>query len=93
LKILKKYINKNLKREYIQYFINPTEASILFILKKNGNLRLYVNYRNLNKIIIKNRYSLPLMGEILNRFNGAVIYTKFDFKKVYYKIRIKKGDE
>jgi hypothetical protein len=93
LKILKKYLNENLKREYIQYSINPAGAPILFILKKDGSLRLYVNYRNLNKITIKNRYPLSLMKEILNRLNGAAIYTKFALKKIYYKIRIKQGDE
>jgi hypothetical protein len=90
LKILKEYLNKNLKREYIQYFINPIEAPILFILKKDGSFRLYVDYRDLNKIIIKNRYSFSLVGEILDRFNGAAIYTKFDLKEIYYRIRIKK---
>jgi hypothetical protein len=81
LKVLKKYLNKILKRGYIQYFINPIKTSILFILKKNRSLRLYVDYRNLNKIIIKNRYSLSLIKEILNRFNRAAIYTKLDLKK------------
>jgi hypothetical protein len=90
LKILRKYLNKNLEREYIQYFINPAGALILFILKKNGNLRLYVDYKDLNKIIIKNPYLLSLMGEILDRLNGAAIYTKLDLKEIYYKIRIKK---
>jgi hypothetical protein len=93
LKILREYLNENLKRKYIQYFINPTRAFILFILKKNGSLRLYVNYRDFNKIIIKNRYPFPLIGKILNRLNGAAIYTKLDLKKTYYKIRIKKEDE
>jgi hypothetical protein len=93
LKILKKYLNKNLKNIYIQNSINPTGTPILFILKKNRNLRLYVNYSNFNKIIIKNRYPFPLIREILNRLNRAAVYTKFDLKKAYYKIRIKKGDE
>jgi hypothetical protein len=93
LKILKKYLNENLKREYIQHFINPAGTPILFILKKDGNLRLCVNYRSLNKITVKNRYSLPLVKEILNRFSEAAVYTKLDLKKAYYKIRIKKRDE
>jgi hypothetical protein len=93
LKILKKYLNENLKRKYIQHSINPTGTPILFILKKDRNLRLYVNYRNLNKITIKNRHPLPLIGETLNRLNEAAIYTKLDLKKIYYKIRIKKEDE
>jgi hypothetical protein len=93
LKILKEYLNKNLKKKYIQYFINPTKIPILFILKKDGSLRLYIDYRNLNKITIKNRYSLSLVRKIQNRFNGTAVYTKLDLKKIYYKIRIKKGDE
>jgi hypothetical protein len=93
LKILKKYLNKNLKKKYIQYFINPTEISILFILKKDGSLRLYVDYRDFNKITIKNRYPLFLVGEILDRLSGAAVYTKLDFKEAYYRIRIKKRDE
>jgi hypothetical protein len=93
LKILKKYLNKNLEKKYIQYFINSAETLILFILKKDGNLRLYVNYRDLNKIIIKNRHSFLLIGKILDRLNGAAVYTKLDLKKTYYKIRIKKGNE
>jgi hypothetical protein len=93
LKILKRYLNENLKREYIQHFINLIRAPILFILKKDGSFRLHVNYRDFNKITVKNRYPLPLMGETLNRLNGAAVYTKLDLKKAYYKIRIKKGDE
>jgi hypothetical protein len=52
-----------------------------------------VNYRDFNKITIKNRYSLFLVGEILDRFNGAAVYTKFDLKNIYYRIRIREGDE
>jgi hypothetical protein len=52
-----------------------------------------VNYKDLNKITIKNRHSLLLIGETLNRFNGAAVYTKLDFKNIYYKICIRKEDE
>jgi hypothetical protein len=93
LKILKKYLNENLERGYIQYFINPAGVPILFILKKDGSFRLYVDYKDLNKIIIKNRYSFPLIGKTLDRLNGAAVYTKFDLKEAYYRIRIKKRDE
>jgi hypothetical protein len=93
LKILKKYLNKNLERGYIQHFINPAGTPILFILKKDRSLRLYVDYRDFNKITIKNRYPLSLIGETLDRLNEIAIYTKLDLKKIYYKIRIKKEDE
>jgi hypothetical protein len=60
---------------------------------KDGNFRLYVDYRDFNKITIKNRYLLSLVEEILDRLNGAAIYTKFNLKKTYYRIRIKKENE
>jgi hypothetical protein len=63
LKVLKKYLDKNLKKKYIQHFINPAGAPILFILKKDGNLRLCVNYRSFYKITVKNRYPFPLIKE------------------------------
>jgi hypothetical protein len=93
LKILKEYLDENLKRRYIQHFINPAGVPILFVLKKDGSFRLYVNYRDFNKIIVKNRYPFPLMEKIFNRLSGAAIYTKLDLKEIYYRIRIKKRDE
>ncbi len=68
-------------------------ALILFVLKLDGLLRLCVDYRALNKIITKNRYLLPLINELIDRLLGVKVYIKLDFRDVYYKIRIKKGDE
>jgi hypothetical protein len=93
LKILKNYLNENLEREYIQRSISPVGAPILFVFKKNGEFRLYVNYRDFNKITIKNRHPFFLMGKILNRLSGAAVYTKFDLKNTYYRIYIRKENE
>ena len=46
-------------------------APILFVPKKNGTLRLYVNYRGLNNVTVKNRYPLSLIAEILDCLSGA----------------------
>jgi len=56
-------------------------------------MRLYINYRRLNKIMIKNRYPLPLVSELFNRLSYAKIFTKLDLCDVYYRIYIKRGDE
>jgi hypothetical protein len=77
LKILRNYLNKNLERGYIQRSINLVNAPILFVFKKNGGFRLYVNYKDFNKITVKNRHLFFLMGKILDRLNGVIIYTKF----------------
>ena len=63
------------------------------MLKKNNELRLYVDYRDLNTIIIKNRYLLSLISETLNRLYESKIFTKLNLKNVYYKFRIKIDDE
>ena len=56
-------------------------------------MRLYVDYRGLNKVTIKNRYSLPLISKMLDRLSGAKVYTKLDLRDAYYRLRIKKGDK
>ena len=61
--------------------------------KKNNELRLYVDYRDLNIIIIKNRHFLSLIFETLNRLCESKIFTKLNLKNVYYKLRIKIDDE
>ena len=62
---------------------------MFFVFKKNDELRLCVNYRKFNAIIIKNRYSLFLITEILNRLYEFKCFIKLNFKNVYYRIRIK----
>jgi predicted transport protein len=64
LKALRKYIDENLAKGYIRAFKSPARYSILFVSKKDGKLRIYVDYRKLNKMTIKNRYILPLIYEI-----------------------------
>ena len=63
------------------------------MLKKNNKLRLYVDYRDLNAIIIKNRYFLFLIFETLNRLCESKIFIKLNLKNVYYKLRIKIDNE
>ena len=93
LKILRVYLNKHLKNEFIRFFIFSADASILFVKKKNETLRLCVNYRNNNLLTIKNRYSLSLIDESLNRLSKARVYTSLDIIAIYNRLRIKKENE
>jgi hypothetical protein len=78
LRILRVYIEKNLKKEFITSFTSFTAILILFTKKKDDELRLCVDYRDLNEITIKNRYSLFLIEEIINRFVEVKIYIKLN---------------
>ena len=89
----RRYLDNVLIKEWIKHFISLTKVLILFVFKKDEKLRLYVDYRNLNAIIVKNRHSLSLITKILNRLNDFKRFIKLDFKNVYHKIRIKRDDE
>lgn len=93
LQVLRQYINENLECGRIRPSKSPAGAPILFVPKKDGGLRLCVDYRGLNKITVKNRYPLPLVSEILDRLAGAKFFTKIDIQDAYYRIRLREGDE
>ena len=92
-RILREYINKNLKKGFIRLLSLLTESPILFILKKDKKKRFYINYRKLNIIIIKDYYILLLVNKLRNRFNRIKIFIKLNLYKVYNLICIKKSKE
>jgi len=90
---LDKYLKKMLAEGKIADSESPYGARILFVAKPDGSLRLCVDYRNLNKVTILNKYPLPLMDELRDRVAGAKVFTKLDLKDGYHLIRMRKGDE
>ena len=93
LRILREYLNENLKKKFIRKSQSSTRYSILFVFKKDEKLRLCVDYRKLNEIIIKNRYSLSNINELQNRLSKAIYFTKLDLRKTYNLIRMKARKE
>ena len=93
LAALRNYLDDALAKGWIQHSTSPAGAPILFVPKKDGGLRLCVDYRGLNKVTVKNRHPLPLISETLDRLNGAKQFTKLDLKDAYHRIRIRRGDE
>jgi len=93
LKALDNYIKDNLAKGYIQASTSPAGAPILFVKKRDGSLRLCVDYRGLNKVTIKNRHPLPLIRESLDRLRSATVFSKLDLRAGYYLVRIAEGDE
>ena len=93
LTIVKNYVDDMMKKGLIRPSTSPVGAPILFARKKDGSLRLCVDYRRLNDLTVKNVYPLPLIHELLDRMAGSSIFSKLDLKDAYWLIRIKKGDE
>ncbi|KAK4701806.1 putative transposase, partial [Phenoliferia sp. Uapishka_3] len=93
LESIRKYLEENLKRGFIRPSSSPVAAPILFVRKKDGSLRLCVDFRNLNSVTVKNKYPLPLIGETLDRLGKAKFFTKFDLRNGYHHIRIAAGEE
>ena len=93
LEILKAYIETNLANGFIRPSKSPAGAPILFDRKSNGFFWLYVNYRDLNNLTIKNRYPLPLIGELLDRIGRARQFTQLNLTSAYYQMRIRKKDK
>jgi hypothetical protein len=93
LQVLKEYINKQLQLRKIQPSKSLAGHGVLFALKKDRSLWLYVDYRLLNAITIKDYYPLPLIHEIQDQIRGAKWFTKLDITNAYNHIRIVDSDE
>ncbi|UTT90604.1 hypothetical protein NDA17_003647 [Ustilago hordei] len=90
---LRRYLDENLEKGFIRPSKSPARSPVLFVPKKDGGLRLCVDYRGLNEITVKNKAPLPLIEEQLFLLRKARIYTKLDLRAAYNLIRIAKGDE
>ena len=91
--VLKEYIDENLKKGFIRPSESPAGYPVLFQKKKDGSLRLCVDYKKLNAVTIRNSYPLPLISDIIERVRGAKFFTKLDLRSAYNLIRIREGDE
>ena len=88
-----RYLKQNEQRGWIRRVKTGRLSLILFVKKKDGKLRLCVDYRVLNEITKRDRHPLPLINEALDRLGGARYFTVLDIKDAYHNIRIKEGDE
>nr|XP_027088732.1 uncharacterized protein LOC113710084 [Coffea arabica] len=92
LKELKIQLQDLLERGFVRESDSPWGAPVLFVKKKDGSLRLCIDYRGLNEGTIKNKYPLPLIDSLFDQLQGAVVFSKLDLRQGYYLLKIKKED-
>jgi len=93
MKALKEYLEVNEKWGWIRASTSPAGAPIHFVKKKDGGLRLCVDYPQLNEITIKDWTPLPLIGKSLDQLSSATNYFELDIREAYYNLRITAGDQ
>ncbi|CAI7863963.1 unnamed protein product [Closterium sp. NIES-54] len=92
LKEVQKQLEELLEKGFIRVSSSPYAAPILFVKKKDGSMRMCVDYRALNKITIKNRYPLPRVEELFDQLGEATIFSKLDLRSGYHQVRVADED-
>jgi hypothetical protein len=78
-----------LNKGYIHPSVSPWGAPVLFFKKKDGTLRLCIDFRQLNKYTIKNKHPLPRIDDLFDQLRGENIFSKIDLREGYHQVRIK----
>lgn len=89
---LKKQLADLLARGFIRPSVSPFGAPVLFVKKKDGSMRMCVDYRALNKATVKNRYALPRIDDLLDRMYKAKVFSKIDLLWGYHQVRVAPED-
>jgi hypothetical protein len=85
---LKKQLTKLEQKGYIRPSSSPWGAPVLFAKKKDGSMRLCVDYRALNEVTIKSKYLLPRIDDLFDQLKGAKYFSKIDMRSECYQLRI-----
>jgi hypothetical protein len=92
LKELQMQLEDLLKKVYIRPSVSPWGALVLFMKNKDRTLRLYIELRKLNKVIVKNKYHFPRIDDLFDQWKNAKIFSKIDLRSGYHQVRIKYED-
>ncbi|XP_060674056.1 uncharacterized protein LOC132804125, partial [Ziziphus jujuba] len=92
LRELKVQLQDLVDKGFIRPSISPWGAPVLFVKKKDGSLRLCIDYRQLNKVTIPNRYPLPRIDDLFDQLQGAKVFSKIDLRSGYHQLRIRESD-
>ncbi|KAG8474941.1 hypothetical protein CXB51_031650 [Gossypium anomalum] len=89
---LKAQIQELLDRGFIRPSVSPWGAPVLFVKKKDGTMRMCIDYRQLNKLTIKNKYPLPRIDDLFDQLKGASVFSKIDLRSGYHQLWVKEAD-
>ncbi|GKF29204.1 putative reverse transcriptase domain-containing protein, partial [Tanacetum coccineum] len=77
---------------FIRPSTSPWGAPVLFVKKKDGSFRMCIDYRELNKLTVKNRYPLPRIDDLFDQLQGSSVYSKIDLRSGCHQLRVRDGD-
>ena len=92
LKELKTQLQELLGKGFIRPSVSPWGVLFLFVKKKDGTLRMCIDYRQINKVTVKNKYPLPRIWDLFDLLKGASVFSKIDLQSGYYQLRVKEVD-
>ncbi|KAJ9544711.1 hypothetical protein OSB04_024418 [Centaurea solstitialis] len=92
MKELYDQLQELLEKGFIRPSCSPWGAPILFVKKKDGSQRMCIDYRELNKLTVKNRYPLPRIDDLFDQLQGASWFSKIDLRSGYHQMRVKEED-
>ncbi|KAA0056645.1 ty3-gypsy retrotransposon protein [Cucumis melo var. makuwa] len=92
LKELKVQLQELLDKGFIRPSVSPWGAPVLFVKKKDGSMRLCIDYRELNKVTVKNRYPLFRIDDLFDQLQGVTVFSKIDLRSGYHQLRIRDSD-
>ena len=92
LKELKIQLQELLDKGFVRPSVSPWGAPVLFVKKKDGTLRMCIDYRQINKVTVKNKYPLPRIEDLFDQLRGASVFSKIDLRSGYYQLRVKEVD-
>ncbi|GJT31158.1 putative reverse transcriptase domain-containing protein [Tanacetum coccineum] len=92
LKELSDQLKELSEKGFIRPSLSPWGAPMLFVKKKDGSFRMCIDYRELNKLTVKNRYPLPRIEDLFDQLQGSIVYSKIDLLSGYHQLRIREED-
>ena len=92
LQELRVQLQELLDKGFIRPSTSPWGAPVLFAKKKDKTLRLCIDYRKLNRVMIKNRYPLPRIDDLFDQLRGVRVYSKIDLRTGYHQLRVRDTD-